>query len=84
MNKLFAMGLLLAGICAGGITSVQADPLSDGFREPPKDSRPETWFHLIGGNVAKPGLTADLEAISGAGLSGIQLFHGNSKPWTGV
>ena len=61
-----------------------ADPLADGFRMPPTDSRPETQFHLIGGNVAKPGLTADLEAIKGAGFSGIQLFHGDGEPWPGV
>lgn len=62
-----------------------ADPLAAGFAEPPHESRPETWFHLIGGNVAKPGLTADLEAVAGAGLSGIQLFHGQfGGPWPGV
>ena len=62
-----------------------ADPLALGFREPPKESGPETWFHLIGGNVAKVGLTADLEAIGGAGISGIQLFHGQfGGPWPGV
>lgn len=53
-----------------------ADPLADGFTNPPREYRPETWFHLIGGNVAKEGLTADLEAVAGAGLQGIQLFHG--------
>ena len=56
-----------------------ADPLAAGFTSPPRDSRPETWFHLIGGNVSKPGLTADLEAIAGAGFEGIQLFHGNAR-----
>jgi len=62
-----------------------ADPLALGFREPPKESRPETWFHLIGGNVAKAGLTADLESVGGAGISGIQLFHGQfGGPWPGV
>ncbi|MCG6191506.1 glycosyl hydrolase, partial [Maribellus maritimus] len=46
---------------------------------------PETWFHFIGGNVAKEGITADLEAIAGAGISGIQLFHGQfGGPWPGV
>ena len=79
-RSIFPLVLLWAGISF----PTHADPLNDGFREPPKDSRPETWFHLIGGNVAKPGLTADLEAIKGAGLSGIQLFHGNGKPWPGV
>lgn len=46
------------------------------FTTPPKDAWPQTWFHLIGGNVSKPGLTADLEAIRTAGIGGIQLFHG--------
>ncbi|WP_309722315.1 glycosyl hydrolase [Armatimonas sp.] len=54
------------------------DSLRTGFRTPPRSSHPETWFHLIGGNVSKPGLTADLEAIQKAGLEGIQLFHGNA------
>lgn len=48
----------------------------DGFANPPKENYPQTWFHLIGGNVSKEGLTADLEAISAAGIGGIQLFHG--------
>ena len=49
--------------------------------------RPETWFHLIGGNVSKEGLTADLEAIKDAGIGGIQLFHGKmgeARAWPGV
>lgn len=56
-----------------------------GFERPPADARPETWFHLIGGNVSKAGLTRDLEAVKGAGLRGIQLFHGQfGGPWPGV
>ena len=55
------------------------------FRSPSNENRPETWFHFIGGNVAKPGITADLEAIKGAGISGIHLFHGQfGGPWPGV
>ena len=55
------------------------------FKRPSKVYHPETWFHFIGGNVAKPGITADLEAIAGAGFSGIQLFHGQfGDPWPGV
>ena len=54
------------------------------FREPPQNYHPETWFHLIGGNVNKPGLTADLEAIHAAGIFGIQLFHGSGSPWPGI
>ena len=46
------------------------------FADPPKANHPQTWFHMIGGNVSKEGLTADLEALAQAGVSGIQLFHG--------
>lgn len=55
------------------------------FRKPPNRYRPETWFHYIGGNVSQKGITADLEAIAAAGISGVQLFHGQfGGPWPGV
>jgi hypothetical protein len=55
------------------------------FASPAKVYYPETWFHLIGGNVSKKGITADLEAIQRSGISGIQLFHGQfGGPWPGV
>lgn len=55
------------------------------FLRPGKADRPETWFHFIGGNVSTAGITADLEAISGAGISGVQLFHGQfGGKWPGV
>lgn len=55
------------------------------FLSPPKVYHPETWFHFIGGNVSKEGITKDLEAIAKASFSGIQLFHGQfGGPWPGV
>ncbi|RYG01465.1 MAG: hypothetical protein EOO02_12720, partial [Chitinophagaceae bacterium] len=55
------------------------------FKNPSKIYRPETWFHFIGGNVSKDGITKDLEAIAKAGFSGIQMFHGQfGGPWPGV
>jgi len=51
------------------------------------DCRPETWFHVIGGNASKAGLTADLEALKDAGFGGIQFFHGQwgeAEAWDGV
>ena len=77
------LGVCLAGLLAWGV------PTAEEFAAPKKEHRPETWFHMIGGNVSKEGLTADLEAIAGAGYQGIQLFHGyfqNSKDsqWPGM
>jgi hypothetical protein len=55
------------------------------FMAPSKVFYPETWFHFIGGNVSKKGITEDLEAIAGSGMAGIQLFHGQfGGPWPGV
>ncbi len=54
------------------------------FACPDGKNRPETWFHLIGGNVAKAGLDADFDAIKAAGIAGVQLFHGSGRPWPGV
>ena len=49
---------------------------SQAFITPGRVHYPETWFHYIGGNVSHEGITADLEAIASAGISGVQLFHG--------
>jgi hypothetical protein len=55
------------------------------FINPPKTYHPATWFHFIGGNVSKVGITRDLEAIAKAGFSAIHLFHGQfGGPWPGV
>ncbi len=56
--------------------------LSAGFKSPTKEYHPETWFHLMGNNISKEGLTLDLEAIKAAGIQGIHLFNkaGRSYP----
>lgn len=87
-----AAALLLAGckeeacICPS-LKEVQA-PFSSAdksaFARPDKMYYPETWFHLIGGNVDKEGITKDLEAIKAAGISGIQLFHGSGDSWPDI
>ena len=69
-----------------GLMAVQGLALDvEMFAHPAVERHPETWFHLIGGNVAKAGLDADLDAVKAAGISGIQLFHGEfGGPWPGV
>ena len=66
-----ACGLFALGAVAGGAS----------------DCRPETWFHIIGGNATKEGLSADMEALRDAGFGGIQFFHGQfgkAEAWDGV
>lgn len=55
------------------------------FCSPPKINYPQTWFHVLGGNISKEGLTEDIEAIASTGISGIQFFHGQAGgEWPGV
>ncbi|MBK1826574.1 glycosyl hydrolase [Haloferula rosea] len=74
----------LVALVAAFILPSSANSLEEDFITPPHESRPETWFHLIGGNVDRDFLTTDLEAVSQAGIQGIQLFHGRGRAWPGV
>jgi hypothetical protein len=79
--QVIALVALASAMCGA------ADGLLDGFRAPPRTSRPETWMQVSGGNASKEGMTLDLEAIAEAGFGGIQLFHESfrdSGPWPGV
>jgi hypothetical protein len=46
------------------------------FLSPPAVYNPETYLLFIGENISKEGITADLEAIAEAGISGVLFFHG--------
>ena len=77
-------GFVLAAVLMTGLVRGEVPP--DAFKTPPRDAYPETWFHFIGGNVAREGIRADLDAIAAAGISGVQFFHGRAdgKAWPGV
>ena len=68
----------VSAVCAGAPEAA--------FRVPERAKRPETYFFFFGGNVAAPGITADLKAVRAAGIAGIKLFNGNSArgAWPGV
>jgi len=84
--SLFAVCALVAcGGCGARDGGISGEDVAN-FKNPPKDNYPETWFHFIGGNVSREGLTADMEAIARAKISGVQFFHGRGKgkwPQTG-
>ena len=90
-----AGSLLLCASVSAQVVGIQADPAvldaefgpqdRENFQTPPKVFWPETWFHFLGDNVSEAGIDADLEAIRGAGISGIQWFHGNAGGrWPGA
>ena len=70
-DRSLAVALLLGTLA---FAAEAGDPLSDGFRAPPREARAHTWWHWMNGNVSKTGITADLEAMARVGLGGVQLF----------
>lgn len=50
------------------------DSLEAGFRNPPNSAKPRTWWHWVGGNVTKQGITKDLEWMKRVGIGGFQAF----------
>ena len=57
----------------------------EAFRSPSQIHRPETYLFYIGENVSAEGITADLEAIAGAGIAGVLFLHGQlGGAWPGA
>ncbi|MDX6765232.1 MAG: glycosyl hydrolase [Candidatus Methylacidiphilales bacterium] len=59
-----AMPVLL---CAGGI--------EEDFDRPPVSVRPYVWWHWMGPNFSKEGITKDLEAMKDSGIGGATIFN---------
>ena len=72
MSMRILAGLLAAAMC--NLSAVGAISLEGGFRSPPDSAKPQTWYHLMNGNVTKEGITRDFEEIAKAGLGGVQIF----------
>lgn len=75
MNRAMAVGMVAAGLC----WSAPADPLDDGFANPPDSAKPQTWWHWVDGRVNKACITAELEAIRKIGVGGVQVFMAGNK-----
>ncbi len=70
--RILASVLAAAAMCnlsAGGALSLEG-----GFRSPPDSAKPQTWYHIMNGNVTKEGVTRDFEELARAGFGGVQIF----------
>ncbi len=73
------LGLLLLTLI---VCSVQKDLvaqtddlLASSFREPRVQSKPYVWWHWMGPNFSKAGITKDLEAMRDMGIGGATIFN---------
>src|SRR5512137_2894241 len=69
LAALVAVTAVAASVSVSGGAELQND-----FENPPESAKPLTWWQWIDGNVTKPGITRDLEAMKRAGLGGCYLF----------
>ena len=67
---------LLASAASGQEQPTHPDPAQ--FRNPPPDSRPDTLYFWMNGNVTKAGIDADLTAMRDIELGGVLMFDGSS------
>ena len=71
--RLSLLTLLLAAawpIIAGAALPAAGPGLDAGFRHPPESAKPWVYWFWLDGNIAKEGVTADLEAMKQVGLGG--------------
>jgi len=71
MNNLICRSILLSLITA--LTS-HAGLKPDEFVNPPDDSRPLTWMHIMDNNASKEGMEKDLKAMADVGVGGVFVF----------
>jgi hypothetical protein len=72
-----AVAVLLLSV-AGARAQAPADPLAQGFQNPPDSARPRTWWHWTASNVTTEGITKDLEWMKRVGIAGFQLADVNA------
>ena len=65
------LALLLAVSAARGQAT---DTLEQNFQQPPAVAKPWVYWYWMDGNISKPGITADLEAMHRVGINGCILL----------
>lgn len=74
--------IVLLLILPGSFCSVNAQDIKENgaslearFLRPPASLRPYAWWHWMGSNFSKEGITRDLEAMNASGLGGATIFN---------
>jgi (4-O-methyl)-D-glucuronate---lignin esterase len=69
------IGLLLLFVSLQTVSIAQKENISleEGFRNPPDNAKPRTWWHWTNSNITKEGITKDLEWMKRSGIGGMHL-----------
>jgi hypothetical protein len=66
--------LLFAALAIATFGSKAQTTLRQNFQNPPKSAKPVVWWHWVGSNVTREGITKDLEWMQRVGIGGFQAF----------
>ncbi len=64
---------------AAKVRSTTKSSLEQAFLNPPISARPYVWWHWLGSNFSKEGITKDLEAMKAEGVGGATIFNISSS-----
>ena len=71
----FQLSFLMVMLGLSINTNAQAiNDLFFSFKNPPQSAKPIVWWHWVGSNVTKEGITKDLEWMQRVGIGGFQAF----------
>jgi hypothetical protein len=59
-----------------------ADPLVEGFSNPPDGAKPRVWWHWMGGNVTTEGIRLDVEWMQRIGIGGLNNIDAAFEGWS--
>jgi hypothetical protein len=65
--------ILLSIVALNSSAQNSSDFLEKGFKNPPQQAEPRTWWHWTNSNITKDGITKDLEWMKRVGIGGMQL-----------
>ena len=72
-------------LVAHATSAADIEQLEKGFVSPPMSAKPYVFWHWMGADFSKAGITKDLEAMKEAGIGGAELFNLGSEigngPW---
>lgn len=75
-RTLLSLGVLLSSFCPAWAETPRraADPLAAGFRSPPDQARPTTYWLWLNGYVNRDHVARELQALYDAGFRGVCIF----------
>jgi hypothetical protein len=75
ITVLFTLFFLSAGLYAQGDSPETLHTLAGKFPAPGSAYHPHVWWHWLGSNFSKEGITKDLEAMKESGIGGATIFN---------